>query len=83
MTANQTHLDETEARIKEFEAELEPERLREAYMALENVSPDEEHDPAVYDDVRASALSRGCACSGSSIAASTRRSIPTRPWSAS
>jgi hypothetical protein len=57
MTTNQTRLDETDARIQQFDAELEPERLREAYMALENVDLSQEHDAASRARVRASALS--------------------------
>lgn len=45
MTENQTYLDEARQRAKGFETELEPERLREAYMGLENVVLVAEHDP--------------------------------------
>jgi hypothetical protein len=57
MTNNQKHLDEAEADVKKFEAEREPERLREAYMALENVSLPEEPDPAARAELRKSSLS--------------------------
>ncbi|WP_437719055.1 hypothetical protein WMF45_23160 [Sorangium sp. So ce448] len=57
MTSNQKYLDEAQAHMKEFDAQLEPERLREAYMALENVSLSAERDPATRSLVRASCLS--------------------------
>jgi hypothetical protein len=37
MKDNEKYLTEAQARVKEFEVELEPERLREAYLDLENV----------------------------------------------
>jgi hypothetical protein len=37
MKDNEKYLTEAQARVKEFEVELEPELLREAYMDLENV----------------------------------------------
>lgn len=57
MTDNQKFLDEVQVRVKEFEAELEPERLREAYMALENVSLVQETDPKSRTQLRTNALS--------------------------
>jgi hypothetical protein len=57
MTNNQKYLSEAEAHEKEFEVELEPERLREAYMALENVNLQEEGDPGIHRQLRAKCLS--------------------------
>jgi len=45
MTQNEQYLNEAQARAKEFETEREPARLREAYMALQNVVIIREHDP--------------------------------------
>ena len=56
MTDNQKYLDEARKRVKAFEAELEPERLREAYMALENVRLVMEHDPKARARVRSECL---------------------------
>jgi len=57
MTENQKYLKETRERIKGFEKELEPERLREAYMALENVSLAKEHVPKTRAQLRTDTLS--------------------------
>lgn len=57
MTDNQKYLNEAQARVKEFEAELEPERLREAYMALEDVILVQETDPKSRARLRTNALS--------------------------
>jgi hypothetical protein len=57
MTRNRKYLDEAEAHVKEFETEREPERLREAYMALENVSLSEEQDRVARAELRESCLS--------------------------
>ncbi len=57
MTDNQKYLDEARQRVKAFEAELEPERLREAYMALENVVLVAEHDPKTRTRRRSECLS--------------------------
>jgi hypothetical protein len=57
MTENQKYLEEARQRARAFEAEMEPERLREAYMALENVRVVEEHDPKLRAHVRSNSLS--------------------------
>jgi len=57
MTDNQKYLNEAQVRTKEFEIELEPERLREAYLALENVTLAQENDPKTRGQVRTDALS--------------------------
>lgn len=44
MTENEKYLKEARARVKDFEDEREPERLREAYMALENIILSQEPD---------------------------------------
>lgn len=56
MTDNQKYLDEALARAKEFDLEMEPERLRQAYMALESVSLPAEPDPAARARLRESVL---------------------------
>jgi len=57
MTQGQEHLKKAQAHVAKFEAEREPERLREAYMALENVSLAEERDPRTRDQLRMDCLS--------------------------
>jgi hypothetical protein len=57
MTDNQKYLSEAEAHEQEFEVELEPERLREAYMALEGVNLREGYDPTIHRQLRAKCLS--------------------------
>jgi hypothetical protein len=56
MTENQNNLNRAHSAIKEFRAEMEPERLREAYMALENVVPSQEHDAGTREAVRKDCL---------------------------
>jgi hypothetical protein len=57
MTNNQRYLNEAQAHIREFETELDPQRLREAYMAIENVIIVQEPDPKTRDHLRKNALS--------------------------
>ncbi len=57
MQDNEKYLNAAQARAKEFEAEREPERLREAYMALENVILAQEHDPKTRGQLRTDSLS--------------------------
>jgi hypothetical protein len=57
MTNNQEYLNEAQAHVNEFAAEPEPERLREAYQALENVSLVQEQDPIARTRLRADTLS--------------------------
>lgn len=52
MTGNQKCLNDAQKRIDEFKAELEPERLREAYIALANVDLDQERDPVTRARLR-------------------------------
>jgi hypothetical protein len=56
MTENQKHLKEAQAHTKAFEDKLEPELLREAYLALENVLLSEEDDPDILRQLRAESL---------------------------
>ncbi|MDD5033745.1 MAG: hypothetical protein PHE55_03225 [Methylococcaceae bacterium] len=56
-TDNEKSLVETQTHIKEFEAEMEPERLREAYQALENVILLQESDPKSRAQLRTTTLS--------------------------
>ena len=56
MTGNQEHLKEVEARAKAFETEREPERLREAFLSLEQVVLSQEADPAARALLRAAVL---------------------------
>jgi hypothetical protein len=44
MTENLRYLNDARARLKEFETEREPERLREAWVALDNVILAQEED---------------------------------------
>jgi hypothetical protein len=57
MTDNQKNLNKAKARIKEFEAEREPERLREASLAIDDVNLPAERDPETRGQLRSSALS--------------------------
>lgn len=57
MTENEKYLKEAREGIKDFQAEQEPERLREAYMAAENVNLAVEHRSAVRRHLRAECLS--------------------------
>ena len=57
MSNNQTHFEEARSLMVAFEKEREPERLREAYMALENVMMAPEPDPAARADLRARSYS--------------------------
>jgi hypothetical protein len=57
MSQGQEHLKKAQAHVAKFEAECEPEHLREAYMALENVSLVEERDPRARDQLRTDCLS--------------------------
>jgi len=56
MTENEKYLKETQAYAKEFEAELEPERLSEAYRSLENVLWMQERDPKIRAQIRTNSL---------------------------
>jgi hypothetical protein len=57
MTQNQEYLKKADEHAKEFEAQLEPEHLREASMALDSVSLAQEHDPRTRAQVRTDCLS--------------------------
>lgn len=57
MTENEEYLTEARVRMAEFEKQLEPERLRAAYMALENVSLTREQDPKTRTRLRRDSLS--------------------------
>ena len=57
MSENEKYLKEAHAHTKEFEAQLEPERLRESSMALENVILAHEHDPKSRAQLRTDCLS--------------------------
>lgn len=56
MPDNHQHLQEAQVLAKQFETQLEAERLREAYMALENVLPAEEPDVQSRVAMRADCL---------------------------
>jgi hypothetical protein len=56
MTDNNQYLLEAEALEKKFQAEMEPERLREAFGALENVRLELAVDPAARARLRAATL---------------------------
>jgi hypothetical protein len=56
MTDNDQHLMEAEALEKKFQVEMEAERLREAFGALENVRLELASDPAVRARLRAATL---------------------------
>jgi hypothetical protein len=53
---NQKHLSDSRAHIRQFEAEMEPERLREAYMDLENVVLPDQHNPRARAQLRGECL---------------------------
>ncbi len=55
-TENEKYLKEAQTRVKEFEKESEPERLREAYMALENVVLEQEYDARIRNRLRGECL---------------------------
>lgn len=55
-TENEKYLKEAQTRVKEFEKESEPERLREAYMALENVVLEQEYDAKIRSRLRRECL---------------------------
>lgn len=52
MTENEKYLKDAQKKVKEFETEAEPERLREAYMALENVVLEQEYDAKIRGRLR-------------------------------
>jgi hypothetical protein len=56
MTDNEKHLKEAVELIKAFEMEKEPERLREASMALEDVNLRREHNTQIRHKLRADCL---------------------------
>ncbi|MFH0727543.1 MAG: hypothetical protein V2B19_14535 [Pseudomonadota bacterium] len=56
MTDNEKHLKEAVELIKAFEKEMEPERLREASMALENVNLRREHNAQIRHKLRSDCL---------------------------
>ena len=56
MTENQKYLKEAQEHAKEFEDKAEPELLKQAYLALENVLLLEEKDPQVRGQLRTNSL---------------------------
>ncbi|MEP6901790.1 MAG: hypothetical protein ABJA66_08575 [Actinomycetota bacterium] len=56
MTENEKYLKEAQTRVKEFETEMEAERLREASMALENVNLAQEYDSKTRSRLRKDCL---------------------------
>jgi hypothetical protein len=56
MTENQKYLKEARAYAEEFEDNLEPEMLKQSYLALENVILLEEDDPKMRSQLRADSL---------------------------
>lgn len=56
MNENPEYLIRSRACITAFDSSREPERLREAYMALENVDPDLEQSQPAKAQIRAAAL---------------------------
>lgn len=56
MDDNRKYLDEARVSIGKFESEKEPERLREAYLALENVNPAKERKRKMREIIRAECL---------------------------
>lgn len=56
MTENQKYLREAQAHAKEFENQLDPELLKQAYLALENVLLPEENDPKISGQLRTDSL---------------------------
>jgi hypothetical protein len=57
MTQNQRYLHEAQQRASEYETEKDPERLREASVALDNVIVGQEQDPDLQAQVRRDCLS--------------------------
>lgn len=57
MSDNQKFLSESRIHAEEFETELEPERLREAYLDLENVVLDREPNSGARGQLRMDTLS--------------------------
>ena len=57
MTENEKYLKEAQDKIKAFESEREPERLRESAMALENIILTKEFDAKIRKKMRANSLS--------------------------
>src|SRR5207249_773964 len=57
MIENEKYLNEAHTRAKEFETQLEPERLREAYIALDNIVLEREHDSRSRIQLRKKCLS--------------------------
>jgi hypothetical protein len=55
-TENEKYLKEAQTHVKEFEKQAEPERLREAYMALENVVLEQEYDAKIRNRLRQNCL---------------------------
>ena len=56
MTENEKHLKEAQKKVKEFETKKESERLREAYISLENVYLPQEYDAATRTRLRRDSL---------------------------
>ena len=56
MTKNETNLEQSRTNAKEFQATQEPELLKEAYLALENVLLPEEDDPKERGRLRTRSL---------------------------
>ena len=56
MTKNEKYLKEARTKINEFKEELEPERLNEASMALENINLTEEYDLQIRTRLRRDCL---------------------------
>lgn len=57
MADNEKYLKEAQIKIREFETEKEAERLREAYMTLENVYLAQEYNPQIRARLRSDCLS--------------------------
>lgn len=56
MTKNETYLDQAQVLSRQFKDQSEPERLREASMALSNIVLAQEHDPGTRIQLRAKTL---------------------------
>ena len=56
MADNEKYLNEAQAYVKKFEAEMEPERLREASLALEHMILAQETDPKTRAQLRTQSL---------------------------
>jgi len=56
MTENEKYLKEAQTRVKEFEEKSDPERLREAYAALENVVLEQEYNAKTRHQLRRECL---------------------------